>query len=431
MKPSFKLLSTICLFSFFYISVLKAQQEQVLGFATELWQSNITNPALLPEKKIHIVLPSIFVTGNSDYSLNDFIHIDPESGRRQLVDTLILAKLSNSNKFSAQTNIQTFGLSFPVSSKIRISINHAIISENKFDLSGDLARAIVRGVAQFAGKTVSFGSTENGDVHNELGLGIAYAIDSNINVGARIKLLSGVTGVFTQSSQADGTFNAASRQINFVTDFSFLSFSESKIKNLGSNLVSPFSSNSGFSFDLGGTFKIGKIKLSASLLDIGGSINWKSDGKKYSSKGNFTYNSDNASTFFNPSKTGYLDTLKKYIGYTETASATYTQNLPLRIYLSGSYEISKFLRLGALFYNEGGNNSSSGIVFDATTRLGKILNFGLSYGSRYGTFDNLGTHLTLTLGPVQLYGLTDNILALFKPYDTKSTSGRFGLNLVF
>ena len=431
MKPSLKLFSTLYLFCFFCVTAINAQQEQVLGFAPELWQSNLTNPALLPDKKIHILLPSVFFTGNSDYSLNDFIHVDPESGRRQLVDTLVLAKLVKSNKLSAQTNIQTIGVSFPVSSKIRLSIHHAIIGENKFDISGDLARAIVSGVTQFTGRTVSFGSTENGNVRNELGLGIAYAINDNINVGARIKLLSGVTGVFTQSSKADGTFDVAARQINFVTDYSLLTFSETKIKNLGSNILSPFSSNSGVSFDLGGTFKVGKIKLSASLLDIGGSINWKSEGKSYSSKGNFIYNGNNPTTLFNPAKSGYLDTLKKYIGYTETSSATYTQNLPLRIYLSGTYDVSTYLRLGALFYSEGGNNSTSGIAFDASTHLGKILNFGLSYGARYGTFDNLGTHLTLTFGPVQLYGLTDNILAVFKPYDTRSTSGRLGLNLVF
>ena len=403
----------------------------MLGFAQELWQSNLTNPALLPEKKIHIMLPSVFVTGNSDFSLNDFIHVDAESGRRQIVDTLVLARLTNSNKLSAQTNIQTFGVSFPVSSKIRLSINHAIITENKFDISGDLARTIVRGVTQFAGRTLSFGSTENGNVRNELGLGIAYSINENINVGARIKLLSGITGVFTPSSKIDGSFDAAARQINFVTDYSLLTFSESKLKNLSSSLFNPFSSNSGVSFDLGGTYKIGKIKLSASLLDIAGSINWKSEGKTYSSKGNFIYNGNNPSTLFNPAKTGYLDTLKKYIGYTETAAGTYSQNLPLRIYLSGTYDVSTYLRLGALFYNEGGNNSTSGIVFDASTQLGKILNFGLSYGSRYGSFNSLGTHLTLTLGPVQFYGLTDNVLALFKPYDAKSASGRFGLNIVF
>ncbi len=431
MTPSIKLFSTLYLVVCASIFSAIAQQEQVLGFTQELWQSNLTNPAMLPEKKIHIMLPSVFITGNSDYSLNDFIHVDPESGRRQLIDTVILAKLTNSNKLAATTNIQTIGASFPINSKIRVSLNHAIIGDSKFDISGDLARGVVRGISQFAGRTVALGSAENGNLRNELGIGIAYALNGNINLGVRVKLLSGVAGVFTPTTKVDATFDAAAKQINFNNDFSILTFSENRIKNITGNLISPFSSNSGFSFDLGGTFKLGKLNFSASLLNIGGSINWKNGGKTYSTKGNFTYNGNNAADLFNPAKTGYLDSLKKYIGYTETPSATYTQNLPLRIYLSGSYEVSNYLRLSALFYNEGGNNSQSGIVFDASTHIGKIINFGLSYGSRYGSFNNLGTHLTLNLGPVQFYGLTDNVLAFFTPYDAKSASGRLGVNLAF
>lgn len=431
MKPSFKLFSTLFLVIFISIFSAKAQQEQVLGFTQELWQSNLTNPAMLPEKKIHIMLPSVLVTGNSDYSLNDFIHVDAESGRRQLVDTIILAKLTNSNKLAVNTNIQTIGVSFPISKKMRISINHAVVGDNNFDIKGDLARAVVRGISQFAGKTVSFGSSEYGNLRNELGVSIAYALNSNINLGVRVKLLSGVAAVFTPTIKVDATFDAAAKQINFNNDFSAVTFSENKIKDIAGKIINPFSSNRGFSFDLGGTYKVGKLNLSASLLDIGGSINWKSEGKTYSTKGNFIYNGNDAPGLFNPARTGYVDTLKKYIGYTETASATYTQNLPLRIYLSATYDVNNFLRLGALFYNEGGNNSSSGIVFDASTHLGKIINFGLNYGSRYGNFNNLGTHLTLKLGPLQFYGLTDNILALLKPYDAKSASGRVGLNLVF
>ena len=191
--------------------------------------------------------------------------------------------------------------------------------------------------------------------------------------------------------------------------------------------------------------KLGKIQLNASLIDIAGSINWKNDGIAYSSKGDFTYKGqdiNNFNQFFKidslSSKT-FTDTLKKVLGYTETTGATYTQKLPMKLYLSGSYQLNDKVSLGALLYNESGGSTASqtGFAVDATVKavdIPKVLKIraGLTYGLRNGKFNNLGAHITLNAFKVfQVFAVTDNIITAFKPYDSNSANGRVGMGLIF
>jgi hypothetical protein len=427
---------TLLLFVFFQTH---AQQEQTLSLVPQIWQSTLLNPALIPDKKIHIALPSIYVSGKSDFALNDFIHVDKESGRRQIVDTLVLAKLNDSNKFSFSTQIQTLAISFPVNEKLQLSVYHALDANGSADLNGNLARLFIKGNTQFAGNTVSLSSGANSDLHSELGVGGAYKINENFTVGVRAKYLSGITGAFTVRKKFDAKFDIVGAQILISSDFALLTFDESKLGKINtvSDLLSNglFGSNAGYAFDLGATYKIGKIKISASILDIGGTINWETNGKTYSTFGNTVYVGDNAANFFNADNyktTHYIDTLKKYTNYNETSNATYKQTLPLRMYLSGTYQLNDTWAFGALVYNESNSvDAGTGFTVNGSAQIGKVLNCGLSYGLRNGTINNLGLHFVLKLGPVQLYGVTDNIIAAFRIYDVKTANGRLGVNLIF
>ncbi len=421
---------SLSLFSFNFSTF--GQQEQILGFTTELWQSNLTNPALLPEKKIHVMLPGIYFNAKSDYALNDFVRVDPETGRRQLIDTFVLAKLGNSNKANANLNVQTLGISVPVSSNLRLSLHQAFVGDGAMDLSGDLARILVKGNAQFNGKSISLGSSLNANVHSELGLGLAYSF-SAFTIGARVKYLSGSQAVFTPNTKANVKIDQNAQSISADADFKMLTFG---FNGNGASNTGIFTDNTGFAFDLGGVFTLGKLKLSASILDLGGSINWKSDPRVFASTSTATYSGANVPNFFKETSydgNSYADSLKKYFGFTDVRTGTYTQNLPLRIYVSALYELTDAWRLGAVIYNENGGfiSSSSAVSFDVTRKFGSIFNLGLTGAYRNNSISNLGVHGTLKLGPVQLYGMTDNIVSLFNYKNSKAFNGRAGLNLVF
>jgi len=432
---TYKIKSAIVLFltllCFNFIAV--AQQEQILGFTTELWQSNLTNPALLPEKKINIMLGSAYVNVRSDFAVNEFIKVDPKNGRRQLIDTLVLGKLNNSNKVNGNFNVQTLGLSFPIGQNLRVSLHQAFVGEAAGDLSGDLARILYRGNTQFNGKTVSLGSSINGDTHSELALGLAYTF-SAFTVGARIKYLTGTQATFTPNTKANIKLSTEAQQLSADADFKFITFGFSGKDGL--SVPSLSGNNSGYAFDLGGTFTLGRLKLAASILDIGASINWKDDPRTFAATTNATYSGANISNFFqagNYTSSSYADTLKKYFNYTDTRTGTYTQNLPLRIYVSGTYQLTDAWRVGALIYNENGGyiSSSSAISFDVTRKFGNIFTLGATAAYRNSSITNIGLHGTLKFGPVQIYGMTDNIGSVLNYLNSKTYNARIGLNLVF
>lgn len=421
-----------------------AQQEQSLIFMTDVWQSNLLNPALLPEKKYTIALPSVYFNLYSpDVTINDLVVTNSESGKRRLdLDTLLNSRLKESNHFDANVHLQTFGLTFPVSKKFSLTLSHGVFGDPSVTGRRDLLRLIVKGNAQFLAKTTAFGGTADGSVRSEFAIGGTYKLPM-ITVGARIKFLYGISAIFTPTGKLDIGFNPNDYSVRFINDFDIRTFDIDKLNNLNSipDLLKNggTSNNKGIGIDIGGTMKLGKIQLNASLLDVSSTIKWKSGGTSYSSKGDFTYTGMNAGgrdQFFrwdSLSSKSFRDTLKKLIAYKEVNSGvTYDQKLPTRLYLSGSYEVNSTLQVSAMFYSEiRPEESRTGFMLDATAKVLKVVRIGATFGLRNGGFDNLGGHISAKLGPVHLFAVTDNMLTIFKPYDAHKTNGRIGGSISF
>ena len=433
----------VCLLTTLFASQnAQAQQEQSLNFMTDVWQSNLTNPAMLPSKKFCLALPSVYFNLSSpDFTVNDLVTTSPETGKKRIyVDSLIAGKLKQQNHLTANINVQTFGLSVAVSDNLSLTLSHSIWANPSVYLNRDLLKIFAKGNADYLGKTANIGSSGNGEIRSEFGLGAVYRLE-NITVGARVKLQYGIAGMFTPSNKLDVTFSSADYSMRFQNDYDTRAFQLDRFNNVTNvqDLISNglTSSNTGISFDLGGTMKLGKLNLAASLIDLGGTINW-SGGKQYTSRGDFTYkgrSQKDVDQFFNVdslNSKSFRDTLSRVIGYTETANATYSQSLPLKIYLSGTYDVTEMLRVGGMFYMESYNGETkTGLAIDATVSLFKILHLGATFGLRNKAFNNLGAHLSAKLGPVQIFAVTDNVLTVFNPYDANNANGRAGLALVF
>ncbi len=427
---------------------VSAQQEQTLNFMTDTWQAHMTNPALLPSKKLSIALPSVYFNINSpDLKINDLI-INENGSRNLYLNKLYAPERPELSHINGNVQVQTLGISLPVTNRLSLSIYQAATANPSVTYRRDLAQLFFKGNADFLGKTIAFGSSSNADMRSEIGIGAVYQL-AVFTLGARIKFHSGIAAVFTESDKLDISFNQTDYSLGFKTDVDLRMFSAKKITNIRNtqDVINQgiFSKNTGISFDLGGSLKLGKVQLNASLIDIAGTINWKNGGTAYTSKGDFTYKGqdiNNFSQFFKidslSSKT-FTDTLKKVLGYTETAGTTYTQKLPMKIYLSGSYQLNDKLSMGALLYNESGGNrpSQTGFAVDATINAVDIPNVlkvraGLTYGLRNGKFNNLGAHVTLNAFKVfQIFAVTDNIITAFKPYDSNNANGRIGMGLIF
>ena len=327
----------LCLTAILTLQTAFGQQEQALNFLTDTWQAHLTNPALLPSKKISVALPSVYFNVNSpDLKFNDLI-INENGKRRLYLNNLYAAERPEVTRINAHVQVQTLGIAFPVTDKLSLSVYQAGSTTPSVNYRRDLAQLFFKGNAEFLGKTVAFGSSASADVRSEIGIGATYRLPA-LTIGGRVKLHSGIAGIFVQNDKVDATFSQTDYSMNFNTDIDVRTFAGDKIFKVkrAQDVVNQglFSNNRGLSFDLGASMKLGKLQLNASLIDIAGSINWKNEGTTYVSKGDFTLKGRNETNFQNffkvdsLSSSTFADTLKKIVGLTETASFLWVASSP-------------------------------------------------------------------------------------------------------
>ena len=275
----------ILFFSLFLSPKLNAQQEQTLYFATELWQSNLTNPAMLPSgKKIQISIPSLYFNANSPLSIRDLI---VNKNGKQVIAPFYgqwVDKLEEKNYYNGDVQMLTGAISFPVSERLQISGHHLISSSQNYMLPRDAASLVVRGNGQFVGTAAEFGTHISTDVRSEFGLGLTYH-EELFSIAGRIKSQNGVAGVFSRGNKLRLRTDTSFYALRLTTDYDLVMFQPDQ-KNL---LTSAFLNNGGISVDFGVKVNLGKLKLSASVLDAGGTIQWKKGGKTYSTNGDVDF----------------------------------------------------------------------------------------------------------------------------------------------
>jgi hypothetical protein len=419
----------VLIFSIFLSQTLNAQQEQTLHFATDIWQSNLTNPAFLPKgKKIQISLPSFYFNANSPLSIRDLIV--KKNGKNVLAPFYgqWLDKLQETNEYYGDVQMLTAAVSFPITEHVQLSGHHLLSSSQNLTVPRDAATLLIRGNGQFVGTAAEFGTRISADIRSEFGLGLTYH-DDMFSAGVRIKSQNGIAGVFTRGNklrlQTDTSFYA----LRLTTDYDLMTFQPDS-KNL---LTSALLNNGGVSADFGVQFNLGKLKISASVLDAAGSIHWKKGGTTYSTSGDVEFRGFNKINLENSSFERTMDTIKTALNIANIEGGNFTENLPLRMYIGANYEVTNNFRIGGLFYRESlGEVTKFGAMANVTINYLKWLRFGATLGLRNDNKANVGIHAGLTiLDKVQLYFVTDNIMVYSTPFSTNNFNGRLGCNLLF
>ena len=197
-----------------------------------------------------------------------------------------------------------------------------------------------------------------------------------------------------------------------------------------------FTGNTGVAFDFGIDWQVtNKLMVAASIVDIG-KINWTEGARKYSSKSQETFEGIKIDfpsilqgeivDFSSTIDTIDFDNLFNF----KKTTTTYSSTLPTKLYLSANYQLTDRFRIGALYhaeFHQGRQKNAFAVNVDA--QILDMLSVGVIYGYRFESYDNLGLNVRLSLGPVQLFGTTDNIFAAVRPYDSENANGRIGLNL--
>ena len=431
------------------VNVAMAQNEGTLTFMNSLPQVVNNNPAIVPKYKLSIGLPGSSIA--AFYSNNGFAYKDvythvADTVKADLPKLYSALKPNNYITQALQIDLLRFGLQ--INSRLYITFNSTAKVYNRLMIPKDLMSIFINGNSAFVGRTATLSPRAESVTFLETALGGSYKVDDKLIVGARIKLLKGITNATTQSA----TMNLSVDNNYVLTASAGMDVRTSGINNFnqkgfdfGSNIKNYFSNN-GFAFDLGATYRLrDRITVGASLIDIG-SIHWINNTYGYSldpAKANYTFAGVDLSKVIN-GNTSYLnslgDTIQNKFKPKEGAIGSYSAPIPGKMYLSGMYQVKKNFTVGAVFFSEMFRGRySAGLTLGVNRHFGRIFSAAGSYTMASNSFNNLGAGMSLNLSPIQIYIVGDNLLRMplagkelnTFANNTKFFNVRLGLNFVF
>lgn len=419
---------------------LYGQQDLTLFQFSGIAQNNLVNPAIIPQDKIVVGLP-VLSSINSTYNNRAFTVNDgllTEDGTLVISPEQIVNSFDKNNFINVQAQDQwfLFGISikkhyFQIGISEKASVN-LTFPKKLFDF-------ILEGNANFLGERVSLESLNfNASNYREISLGYATQLNEKWEVGAHLNLLFGLANISSQNSNV-GIYTDP-ENYNITID-GIIELNTSGLNEIQGNTVDYLmqANNFGMALDLGAVFHPSeKWEVSASILDIG-AISWKNDLKTFTNNGNsFTLSGLDIKDFISDNNLDQ-DSLLNEIGDSlsdvfsfEEIEKKYSTFLSPKFYAGTKFYINQKNRAYATvmlqFYEKSTRTGFSvGYEFD----LNKNLGFTANYSIYSNSFSNLGLGLRLRGGPVQVYMMSDNLLAAFDLFSYKSIHFRFGVNLLF
>ncbi len=259
-----------------------------------------------------------------------------------------------------------------------------------------------------------------------------WLLDSNLVLGGRFKYISGTAHAHFK------TFDVALESDIFEwkvkTDIQLETSGYGYIEDFENYNPIQFinSGNPGWGVDLGATYVLPKIKLSASVLNIG-SINWTQEIKQYQSKGEYVW--DGADIDEEDQEIDFdaiLDSIEAELGFKELSPTSYRSKLPMHIMASFEYKLHPKHALALTYQGTSWSNTLyNNVGVNYIGRWGKRINLILSYGRLAGGLNNIGAGISTAAGPLQFYFMSDNIWGVYKPAELSATNFRLGINLAF
>ncbi|MEI8113053.1 MAG: DUF5723 family protein [Bacteroidia bacterium] len=457
----------ICVFSLIMMAIhstVWAQESTTLQFMKGISQSALQNPALHNDSsKVVIGLPGlsgIHFDFNSNFAINDLIH----KGTGSLADSLVLDVNGFNNSLKATNSIEEhismplFYLGFRIK-KSFFSIGITEKENAQFTFDKSLITFLKDGNAPYMGQNFDLGNLKmNAFDYTEIAFGYSNEVIKNkLTVGLKIKALLGKFAVQTErmnlkvETAADGSsLNLSSdMKINMAIPATPEYDQDNFLTGMNTDNFKPKdflmqTGNMGMTFDLGAVYKLTpKITISGSIVDIG-KISFKKDLISMGKVSNYNWvgidfsnsiDSTNAN-YIAPSKLVENETTK--LGNTfkpqksNISSDPFEVKIPTKYYLGGTYQINNNFNVGLLdrMYKNG-DISRNTLTLSANALLGKFFSLTGSYSIVGDAYNNLGLGMALRLGIMQLYFVSDNLMALSDPAKAKFVNAHVGMNFLF
>lgn len=430
--------ATITILHVLAVAPTFGQHELGLHFMRNVWQSGLTNPAIVQPQTISVSVLGLRNNLSFDGPTYNEI-VSNENGQKVIDVDKFVDKLNPQNDIRDDLELNTIAIALKLG-QLHLSLSHAVHYQAYFQYPKELPQIVWQGNAQFIGQTVELGNELQFFGYHELAAGAAYEFGP-LTIGGRLKFLSGINSAVTDEDHHSASFYTDSDvyQITLAGDYilnsagavNYNGFTDLQTDfNFGELTFEKFfSANTGLAFDLGARLKLDKLDLAVSVLDLG-KITWDKDVTNYAASQTVTYNGldfSNALTGDDvPGFDAALDTLETLYEVTKTHNKFETK-LPSRVYLSAMYELTEKVSVGALFFSEKfRNETDTRVAIGGTAKLLPFLTTGASYALGNDRFDNLGINVALTFGPIQLFAVTDNIFAALNAGDSKDFGARLG-----
>lgn len=431
------------IFFFLFCSLLLwGQSDNTLHFQRQLFQSLQTNAAFAPKEKLVFGIGGI--AGGLNFrgpSFDDVLR--EENGRRVLNVNFVISQMERRNLLQESLSVETIGAAVRFDD-LSIHIGHRIRSEGFFEYPRTLAQVIFEGNAQFIGETIDLSTNLQINSYHEFALGAAYQF-GDLTIGARAKYLNGIAYLKTVRNKLLLTTDEDAYQLTLDTDYLIRTAGLLDYRaiddfdfNFGFQLDdfgTFFGNNHGFALDLGAQYTLGDLTLAVSAVDLAGSIDWTEEIENLRSEQVLTYEGLDISEALTGGGVDFdnaLDTLNQILEFT-TDQVAFEEPLNRRLYFSLLHRVSEKLLVGGLltFRERQLLDDEFGFTLSAQFQPIEALYLGATYASRRNDFDNLGLQVSYTLGPVQLFGMTDDVLSITSYQNRKGANFRAGLNLMF
>lgn len=452
---------------FIGISCLKAQTSNLLMGSDFVPQRHYLNPAFfLPNKTVYVALPGLNAVYNAKGPMQDYLYFDKENNATTVNLNKFLENLEDGDHIVADIDINLFGFGFRMLRKKNLFVTFGMEERTRM-VSGfpdELRTLLYEGNKQYVGDDNPLVMADGDFVHAQSyiqwAVGVGYEPMPGLSVGVRAKHLRGIVDVSTASTYLNlrtaedySTISAdvyyqVRTCLPFMRDANGYQFSK----------IKPAKGNTGWAIDLGAQYKVGKWDFSASVLDIGGTVNWEKeiymltpDGKDTS---HFSFTGINMNGYFDKDDTvshtgGLRDSLRTFLAADTTngkVAEPYKTTIPTRFNLSASYQVLPKLKLGVSFHGEidktlqthPGCTSEKLFFYNATLMANykvkdwlelSLGNTVVNYGSGTRAF-NPSYGATINVAKtVQLYMLIDH-LAHAHLFEASHANVYYGVNLL-
>lgn len=435
--------------------LVQGQQDMSLYQFRELNQSSYLNPAFSGDHKVSVGLPGIssfyFAYNNNAFSASDIFASDLDVSLRNIINSEINSSdFTSSLRNPAEITSSLADMNY-LMTNLQLDLFHLQINKGRHSFGFNVTEK-VNGMIIFPkslfeliqngngganlGKTISInGLGPDFNHYREFGLSYSQNVNGKLNIGGRLKILSGMENVsFSKSNlgwitdELDYSWDIkGSYALNTSGVTGGMTF-ENLLKGRG---------NRGFGVDLGATYNLtDKINLSASVSDLG-FINWSNNNMIYSTDDfNFNYDGIDLSELNDTTEIDFLvneiyeSAIDSLNGQVDSTTA-YTTRLHPRIMLGGNYQVNEKLNVGLLMHGQFfGPVTKYGASVSANYKLLKSLSAIASYTVTDKSYNNIGLGVMFDKNPVQIYAVTDNILGL-KFNNAQNVHARVGINLTF